>query len=266
MLTEAKKLIKFLLISTKYNIKSAFEYKKSFIMQTIFMFVNNGFFLIFWLVVIGVGEENASGIDMKQILYIWSIPTLAVGLADFFFNGISKLNKYIISGELDTYIIQPQNTLMAVATSKCSFAAAGDMLYGIVLGIYVSDTILGFLSIVFFAIMGMIIFCSATTIIRLLAIWVGDVDNVAHVYENSLLITFMTYPEQIFGKVTKFLMYTVIPAGYMVHMPIKILFNFNFKYLVIIIIATIFFAVAANLMFKFAMKKYESGNNIALRS
>lgn len=266
MLTEAKKLLKFLLISTKYNIKSAFEYKKSFITQTIFMFVNNGFFLIFWIVVTGVGGENTSGIDMKQILYIWSIPTIAIGISNFFFNGISQLNRYIISGELDTYIIQPQNTLLAVATSKCSFAAAGDILYGIVLGIYVSDTILKFLSIIIFALIGTIIFCSVSTIVRLLAIWFGDVDNVASVYENSLLITFSTYPEQIFGKTTKFLMYTAIPAGYMVHMPIRILEEFNIVYIGITLLSAIIFSVSANIMFKIALKKYESGNNIALRS
>lgn len=265
MLMEVRKLLRFLLMSIKYNIKSAFEYKKSFIMQTIFMFVNNGFFLIFWLVLTGVGGENTSGIDMEQILYIWSIPTLAVGIADFFFGGISKLNKYIISGELDTYIIQPQNTLLAVATSKCSFAAAGDMLYGIVLGIYVSNTILDFIFIVVFAILGAMIFCSCIIIIRLLAIWFGDVDNVAHVYENSLLITFMTYPEQIFGKITKFLMYTVIPAGYIVHMPIRIIKEFNINYFGIVVIATIILVTITNLIFKYALKKYESGNNIALR-
>ena len=265
MLMEARKLLRFFLLSTKYNIKSAFEYKKSFITQMVFMFINNGFFLIFWLVVTGVGGENTASIDMQQILYIWSIPTLAVGISDFFFGGISKLNKYIISGELDTYIIQPQNTIIAVATSKCSFAAAGDMLYGIVLGIYVSSKILDFVLILFFAILGVIIFCSCTIIIRLLAIWVGDVDNVAQVYENSLLITFMTYPEQIFGKITKILMYTVIPAGYIVHMPIRFINQFNYSYLLIIIIATIILAIITNLIFNFALKKYESGNNIALR-
>lgn len=265
MLTEVKNTLKFILLSTKYNIKSALEYKKSFIMQTLFMFINNGFFLVFWLVITDVGGENAAGIPMKQILYLWSIGTLPWGIANFFFGGIKQLNRYIITGELDTYLIQPKNTLLGVATSKCYFSAFGDLLYGIVLGIWVSNSILEFLGIILFGILGTMILISVMTIVRVLAIWLGDVENIAHVYENSLLITFGIYPEQIFGKVTKFLMYTAIPAAYMVHIPIKIIEKFNISSFFIILLVTIILICISSCIFKLAMRKYESGNNIALR-
>lgn len=263
MLTEVKKTLKFLLMSTKYNIKSAFEYKTSFFIQMIFMMINNGFFLIFWVIVIGTSGEN--GIDMKQIYYIWSIPPLAIGLANFFFRGAEELNRYIITGELDTYIIQPQNTMISVASSKCSFGAVGDIVYGIIMGVIASNTIFDFLLILLFSFLGMIIFVCAMTMIELLAVWIGDVQNIAQVYEFSMLITFTTYPEQIFGRLIKFLMFTIVPAGYIVHLPIKIIYDFNAKYLLVVVLATLFFVVSANLMFKLALKKYESGNNIALR-
>ena len=54
MLTEAKNTLKFILKSLKCNMKSAIEYKKSFITQVIFMIINDGFFLIFWNVVFGL--------------------------------------------------------------------------------------------------------------------------------------------------------------------------------------------------------------------
>ena len=54
MLTEVKNTIRFLIESIKCNLKSAVEYKKSFFVQTIFMLVNNGFFLIFWQVVFNI--------------------------------------------------------------------------------------------------------------------------------------------------------------------------------------------------------------------
>ncbi len=263
MLTEVKKVFRFLAMSTKYNIKSAFEYKASFLIQMVFMMINNGFFLIFWLIVIGVSGET--GVDMNQIFYIWSIPPLAIGLANFFFRGAEELNRYIITGELDTYIIQPQNTMISVVASKSSFAAVGDIVYGIIMGIIASNTIFDFLLILLFAFFGMIIFVCAMTIVELLAVWIGDVQNITHVYEFSMLITFTTYPEQIFGRLIKFLMFTIVPAGYMVHLPIRIIYKFNPSYLLAVVIATIFFVVAANLMFKLALKKYESGNNIALR-
>lgn len=265
MLTEVKNLVRYIVLSTKYNMKSALEYKKSFIIQTVFMFINNGFFLIFWLVITDVGGENAAGIPIKQILYVWSIGTLPWGIANFFFGGIKELSRYIITGQLDSYIIQPKNTLLGVATSKCHFSAFGDLLYGFVLGIWVSDSILDFFAIILFGVLGTIILISVITIVRVLAIWIGDMENIAHVYENSLLITFCIYPEQIFGKTTKFLMYTVIPAAYMVHIPIKIIEKFNIISFIIVFVVTIILICISSCIFKLAMRKYESGNNITLR-
>ena len=74
MLTEVKKLIRFLIESIKCNLKSAVEYKKSFFVQMILMVVNNGFFLIFWQVVFNVNGGHVDGITMKDVLYLWAIP------------------------------------------------------------------------------------------------------------------------------------------------------------------------------------------------
>jgi len=46
-----RKNIRFLLQAIRVSILSAAEYKVSFMIQTIFMFLNNGFFLIYWSVV-----------------------------------------------------------------------------------------------------------------------------------------------------------------------------------------------------------------------
>ena len=92
MLTEAKNTINFFFKSLKCNMKSALEYKKSFIAQVSFMLINDGFFIIFWLVVFGINNGNISGLEMKDILYLWSIPVTAWGISRFFFrrNSIFK--------------------------------------------------------------------------------------------------------------------------------------------------------------------------------
>ena len=85
MLTEVKNNIKFLLISLKYNLKSSLEYKTSFLIQTVFMFINNGFFLIFWTLVFNVNNGNVNGLEMKDILFIWAISPASWGIANFLF-------------------------------------------------------------------------------------------------------------------------------------------------------------------------------------
>lgn len=265
MLTEVKQNIKFILLSMKYNLKSCAEYKKSFIVQTVFMMINNGFFLIFWNVVFGINEGSINGITPKEILYLWSIPTIAWGIANTIFGGIRSLNDYIITGSLDTYLLQPKNILLSVLVSKMEFGACGDLFYGLIIGIFAVNNVFQYLELLFFAILGALIMLSTFIIIRTLAIWIGNVEEIDHIYTNNLLITFCTYPFEIFGKIIKALMYTIIPAYYIVHLPIKIMESFNLKSTLIIIGVTILFMSVSTIFFYKSLERYESGNNIAMK-
>lgn len=85
MLMEVKNNLRFLFKALKYNILSAMEYKKSFLIQTIFMFINNGFFLVFWNVVFAKNGGVLNDVVMKDIYLLWGIPTMSWGIALFFF-------------------------------------------------------------------------------------------------------------------------------------------------------------------------------------
>lgn len=265
MLTEVKNNLRFLFQSLKCNILSAIEYKKSFLVQVIFMFINNGFFLVFWNVVFAKSGGSLTNIEMKDIYILWAISTMSWGVALFFFGGVSRLNEYIITGKLDTFILQPKNMFLNIATSFSDFGAAGDFIYGLLMAILGSGNILEFIEICLFVIPATIITICVHILIRILAIWLGDVENITHIYMFSLYVTFSTYPEQIFSKVLKVLFYTVVPVGYLVYMPMKIIGNFNLKLLITVILFTIFITIFTTFIFKKAMKKYESGNVMALK-
>jgi len=265
MLMEVKNNFKYFIKIILCNLKSAFEYRKSFVIQTVFMMVNNCFFLIFWSVVFDINGKNINGIEMKDILYLWSIPTISYGIAHFFFGGINELSNKIITGGLDQYLTQPKSIFFGVITSKNDFSAFGDLAYGILLAIIVSTNIINFLEIIFYSIVGSIIILATLTIIRSMAIWFGDIKEIAEKYEHNFLINFSTYPEAIYGNITKFILYTIVPAGYIVHLPIKLLDNFSIKGLLILIVATIFYVVIAIFIFKQVLVKYESGNSMSMK-
>ena len=265
MLTEVKNNFKFLFKALKYNILSALEYKKSFLIQVIFMFINNGFFLVFWNVVFAKNGGTLNNIEMKDIYILWAIPVISWGIYAFFFGGVLKLNEYIKNGNLDTFILQPKNMFLNIATSYSDFGAAGDLLYGLLMGVIAAENLIEFLHILVYVIPATIITICTQILIRVLAIWLGDVENIAHVYSFSLFITFSTYPEQIFSNIMKVLFYTVVPVAYVVYIPIRILNNFDIKLLLAIILFTILLTVFTAYVFKKAMKKYESGNSIAMK-
>ena len=266
MLTAVKNNVRFFLQALKVSVKSAIEYKATFIIQTLFMFINNGFFLIFWSVIFNVNEGNVGNIEFNNIMLLWSIPVISYGITYFFFGGVSNLNTYIITGQMDSYMLQPKNPLFNVLTSKCYFSAFGDILYGVVIGIFAAKgNIINFLFILIFGIFGSLFYISTEIILRSISVWIKDTENIANKYKDTLMTTFSSYPEQIFSKGVKLVLYTVVPVAYIAYLPIKIIYVFNIKYLIITLIMGICYMLTSIFVFNKAMKFYESGNSICMR-
>ena len=153
-----------------------------------------------------------------------------------------------------------------IATSKSDIAAFGDVLYGLTLSVIVSNNIFDFIIIMFYTVIATVFTICISIIVRSLAIWFGEVESIAHVYEQSLFTTLSTYPAAVFKKGIKFLMYTIIPAMYAVHLPIKLIGKFDLKIFFMIIIAMVIYVMIAKILFNEVIKRYESGNNIALKN
>ena len=267
MLTVAKNYFRFMKESIKCNLKSILEYKKSFAIQTIFMIVNNFFFLIFWIVVFARNGGEIEGLTFNDILYFWSLPVISYGVAFFFFGGITKLGKYILEGSLDTYLTQPKNILVNVMVSGMDFNAFGDLVYGSVMGLFAVNFDMGrYVILWILGAIGGIFYICTEAIIRLLTVKIGSTDNIEHIYINTLLITFATYPEVIYGNFAKSLMYTIIPSAYIAFIPIKYVQTLNLKYLLILLTAVCLIVTITFIFSKQMLKKYESGNNISMRS
>ncbi|MDD2377105.1 MAG: ABC-2 family transporter protein [Clostridia bacterium] len=270
MLTVVKNIInnlKFFVTAIKCSMKSAMEYKISFLVQSIFMFINNGFWLVFWLVIFKVNGDNINGVTFDTILYLWSLPVISFGIAYFFFGGSDNINKYIISGQMDSYMLQPKHPLLNILTSKCNFSAFGDLMYGIVLGlIVVKFNLVYFLLILILGTFGAIFYVSTAIILRSISVWLGDTELIAKKYSDSLLTTFSIYPEQLFSGILKVLLYTVIPVGYMAYMPINVVMSFDVKSFLCIIGVGVMYIILALLLFNKAMRSYESGNTISMRN
>ncbi len=270
MLMVAKSILnnlRFFVKAVKCSIKSAMEYKISFITQSIFMFLNNGVWLLFWGIIFNVNGSDINGVTFNSILYLWSLPVISFGIGYFFFGGMDNISNYIISGQMDSYMLQPKHPLLNVLTSKCNFSAFGDLIYGLIIGLFaVNFDIVRYIILILLGVLGSTIYISTSVIFRSISVWFGDTDVIAKKYTDTLLTTFSIYPEQIFSSTIKIILYTVIPVGYMAFMPINFVITFNIIYLIYTIIGCIVFMIVAIIVFNKAMKCYESGNTISMRN
>lgn len=269
MLTLFKKIytyIKYICICVKQNVSSSVSNKTSFIFQTLMMALNNCTWLIIWLVLFNKNDGNINGIVLKDILYLWSIPTIAYGLSYFCFGGTEYLAQNISQGNLDLYLTQPKYSLIGLITSRCKLSAMGDVVYGLVIGLFATNfNLLDYLFLLLVSIIATITITSIVILVYLTAFWFGDTTNLGTTYINSLLINLTIYPEKVYGSFVKVLIYTVIPAFYCAHLPIKVCTEFSIPTLLFFIGISIFFVVTAVLVYNRGLKRYESGNGFNLK-
>lgn len=269
MLTVFKRVIqnlKYLWMCVQYNVKESISNKKSFVIQTIAMFINNFVFILFWQILFNNKGGSINGINIQDILYLWSIPTMGYGIAFFCFGGLQTLCKDIVEGNLDIYLAKPKNSLISVLTSRSILSAMGDFIFGVVCGaIAVNFNPLKILVVFILGLISGILTVSILTCVRLLGFWLGDISGAAHKYTHSLFITLTIYPEKMFPGIIKLAMYTVIPAAYVAHIPVKLMKNFSFMGIGILLLATVFFTSLMFLLYNKGLKKYESGNGVTRR-
>lgn len=119
--------------------------------------------------------------------------------------------------------------------------------------------------LIFLGIFVSVFFISTEIILRSLTVWIGDTKTIANRYVEMLLITFSTYPENIFKTGIKVLLYTVIPVAYLAYLPSNIMYQFNILDLLCVLLAGGIYLALAIFVFYKAIKNYESGNNMSMK-
>ena len=264
MLMAVKNNIKVALLSVKYNLVKAMANKTAFIMNILFMMINNAFFIIQWLVIFSL-KDNICGYGLKDILRLWAISASTFGFGMFFFNGAFDLNETITNGLLDTFLVQPKNVLLMVVTSKIKVSALGDMLYGFIIMIAIGSSLKKILLFTILTILGGTVFASFGVIVNSLAFVIPRSDGLSNAL-ISIMVSVSTYPQEIFKKAVQFIICFIIPAGSSVYYPVKLLMNFDIKLLLVLFIATIIYVLLAFLAFNKGLKKYSSTNLMTPRT
>ena len=256
MLTEVKKEIKLVFLSIKYNIMRQMINPLSFTLNVIFMMLNNAAFIIQWIILFSL-KDSFGGYGFNEMMLIWGISSMSYGLSYIIFGGAFNLGQTIEDGGLDQYLVTPRNLYYSVISSYSRISAIGDFLYGFVLClIFYPKSILLCL---FFSIIGASILKAFAVILNSLAFWITRSEDFA----NSLLgafVSFSIYPDTIFNRFIKVLMYTVLPVGFAVFLPVNIIMNFNIYNFIIVILFTIMINQISYLVFNKGIRRYSSSN------
>ena len=263
MLTEVKNQIRIVGKSIKYAIQREMLNKFTFFSNIIFMILNNGCFIIQWVILFAL-KDSIGGYSLRQVLLLWGLASGTFGISHFFFKEAYNLSDSINKGKLDNFLVQPKNVLLSLITSSVDVSALGDIIYAfIVLAIY-GITLKTFLLFTLFITTGGIIMTSIAIIWGSLAFWFGKAETIAN-NANGLMTSFATYPDGIFKGIVRILFYTIIPTGFANYLPVQIITDFNIFNFFVVISVTLLFILVSFFIFYKGIKKYSSSNLMNVR-
>ncbi len=259
-----RKHLKLILMYFKYNLQAAMEYRASFIAQSIGMFLNDAFFLFFWWVVFSK-VSSLGGYGFKDVILIWALAASTFGFLHIVFGNVRQLSRIIINGELDTYLLQPKNVFINVHCSRMDFSAWGDFIYGYVLFFLIFGFApLKLLLFTLFVIAGGLLTGAVMASADTLTFYIGNSSAITRLV-TEFLINFTLYPDSIFGREVKWIMYSLLPAGFIVFIPFRLMSAFSWYGLLGLLAVDSAYIYLAWLFFNRGLKKYESGNLITTK-
>ena len=262
---QAKKHIKIFICYFKLNLASALEYRASFFTQAFGMALSNSTFIFFWWIAFAQIGGEIAGYTFTNVLFIWAVTSSGFGLSHILFANVSNLTKLIVTGELDTFLLQPCNLLVNVLCARTNLSAWGDFFYGfVIMAIFYTLNPAAWFWFLFGVLLSGILITAIGLSAHTLTFYWGEASLIGQM-ATEFTINFSLYPEKIYAPAVRAIMYSVIPAGIAVHIPLRLFQNFSVWLLIAALGGTVLYCAAACFLFSSGLKRYESGNVIVTR-
>ena len=252
--------LSFLRALTAVNLSSAMEYRASFITQIVFMFINNGFYFIFWLIFFNQFGA-VRGYEIGDIYLLFAVVAFSIGIGSMFAGNTGANLAYLIAqGRLDYYLVLPRNLLIHVIFSRMQVSAIGDIAFGLIAFLFAAR--LQLLDWFFFfavSIPSALIYVGFVTIAGSLAFYMGNSQYTSQQMVNAV-ITFALYPHTLFSGASRFMLYTIIPAFFIGAVPLEIIKGREGVLLLGLWTVALLMWIITAAVFYYGLRRYESGS------
>lgn len=206
------------------------EYRGDFITGIISVIISNGVTLS--LIAILLGQFSSLGNwNLWEIVFLYNVFLLGHSINSIFFWHIRELDRYIVSGKFDQFLIRPVNPLVQLLGRELNYMGIGDIVVAVV-GIYLSVHNLnlswGYKEVFLFPVIilsGAIIEFSISLIFSSISFWV--LNGAQAIYQIFMRFNLLVqqYPVNIFGKWFQMVVTFIIPVAFINYYPSLLLLN-----------------------------------------
>lgn len=247
----------------KINFKSSFSLRASFIFKFLFVMLNNLIFFVSWTIFFG--KFNAvNGWTIEHLSLMYGLVNMALGIMAIGFNGFKHMVKMIDTGELDTLLTLPRSILLTIACSNPDYSGIGIFLSGIILVMLSGFMTIGDAGIILLLVAtSVMVFGSMTLIFGSLAFWFQDINRLSQDLYN-VMVMLATSPNCVYKGALKFIIFTILPVGFVSNWPIEYFVQKDFSYILWVMFAAIGLLTLAIALFHCGLRRYESGSCVSL--
>jgi ABC-2 type transport system permease protein len=239
-------------------VRASFADRTNFLLQSLSMVVNNGFMLVLWFMFFA-GFRSVGGWRLADMALLIGLIMSIVGVAGIAFGGYRDMAATILSGEIDALLTQPRSVLARLLSRDSSPSGWGDFVTAIV--ILVAFAGLSWRDLPLFAVgwlSGLIIYIAVAITFASLAFWISGARSLARDMTEFVILV-STYPGSIYSGASKLIAYTLLPAGFIVLTPVRLLRHPSFETLAVVVGAAAVYVAIAVGAFHIGLRRYRRG-------
>lgn len=194
----------------------------SFLVQMLFMCINDAVWVVFWLLVFS-HRESIRGWERDEVLVLFAIVTATYGVGIGLFYGVRRLGDRIRDRDLDPYLAQPRPVVVRVLFSRIHPPLLGDLAFGPVLFTFATggDDPMQWLRYAMVVVLAASIVVAFILAWESVAFWAESGSEMAGVAFTAITVL-STYPSAIYAGVVKVIVFTVVPAVFIGSVPAEI--------------------------------------------
>ncbi len=236
------------------------EWKRPLLLSAFMVFQNFLFFLL-WVVFFGAVRQ-VKGWQLEDVALMFGLGATTIGLALFMADGARTIALAVQDGSIESFLAKPRHPLPALLLSRSNAASLGDIVSGPLWWVFFAHvTPWQFWGLLGLSVIAAVIFLASLVMFFSLAFWVQRAEPLSYkLFE--ILITMTMVPQNVQPMGLKLAMFSVLPAGFMVFLPITLLRDFSWPVLAVLLGATVVYSSLAVWVFNVGVRRYIGVNRL----
>jgi ABC-2 type transport system permease protein len=262
-----KQLIDYLGLVWAYvrlNFAAQLEYRGAFASQVVAMFVNDVVWVVFWGLFF-TRFPVLRGWDVHDVITVWAVAAAGFGIAHAIYGNAIMLATLIAQGQIDVWMLYPRALLPHMLLGRMSATALGDALFGFAVYVaFVRPDWQHFALFTALSLSSAAVFVGFGVLSGSIGFYLGNSATLTEQWRFAM-ITFATYPAALFQGAVKLLLFTAIPAIFINLFPVLALRSMSLRDAGLAFLGSLGVVAVGVAVFHHGLRRYESGNLMAMR-